>query len=567
MTQNENRVLSEDYADLLIEYYGDDSVFDRFENATHEIINNYAAVVHVPLSQITANTVEELGYATIPSVFGLVSSASLEASGILRLRNIPRFNLRGQGVLLGIIDTGIDYTNPIFKYADNTTRVAAIWDQTIQSDNPPEGRNFGTQYLREQINEALRSDNPFEIVPSRDEIGHGTMVAGIAGGSEVPESNFYGVATDAEFIVVKLKQAKKFLRDFFFIPEGAACYQETDILFGLTYLLEVAAMLQRPMVLCIAINTSQSAHDGRGMTSNFLSTVATQTGIGVVVAAGNEGNARRHYFGTVDPVIGYNVVELNVGENEKGFSMELWGQSPSIFTLDVLSPSGEYVSRLAALRNETREIAFVFDPTIIYLDYRIVEGESGDQVILIRFANPSPGIWKFNVYERGDLNLGFHIWLPMEGFISDNTYFIRSDPYTTILALGNAQIPVTVTAYNDADDSLYLDASRGFSRIGVIKPNVAAPGVNVIGPTLEQGFTEFTGTSTAAAHTAGVAAMLMQWGIIQNNLPLMSTVEINKLMMRGAKREPSLTYPNRDWGYGILDIYNVFDSLRGGVVV
>jgi subtilisin family serine protease len=301
------------------------------------------------------------------------------------------------------------------------------------------------------------------------------------------------------------------------------------------------------------------------LTSHYLSSIATRIGISVAVAAGNEGNSRRHYYGTVDPLIGYDTVELNVGANEAGFSMELWGQSPGIFSIDILTPSGEYVPTISAVINEMREVTFVFEPTIIYVDYRIVESESGDQLILMRFSNPTTGIWRFRVYERGGMSSGFHIWLPMDGFISSDTFFVRSDPYTTILALGNAEAPITVTAYNDVDDSLYLNASRGFTRIGLIKPEIAAPGVGVLGPTLDQGFAEFTGTSISAAHTSGVAALMLQWGNVNGNLPDMNSIIIKKLAIRGARRDVNTIYPNRDWGYGILDIYNVFDRLRSSL--
>ncbi len=153
----------------------------------------------------------------------------------------------------------------------------------------------------------------------------------------------------------------------------------------------------------------------------------------------------------------------------------------------------------------------------------------------------------------------------MEGFISDNTYFIRSDPYITILSLGNSELPLTVTAYNDLDDSLFQNSSRGFTRINRIKPDVAAPGVNVIAPTLDGGFAPFTGTSVSAAHATGIAAMLFEWGVIRGNLPDMSTIEMKNLILRGAKRDIDVVYPNRDWGYGILDIFNVFDALRSGI--
>ena len=560
-----NRIISEDYADLIIEYNGNTSVFEQFPDSTVQIINIQLAFVHVPVSFITQDIVYRMGYSVLPTCFGIISESSLEASGVFQLRNIPIFNLRGQGILIGIIDTGVDYTNPIFQYADNTTRIVSIWDQTIVSDNPPTGMEYGTEYTREQINEALQNDNPLSVVPSTDDIGHGTMLAGISGGNEVAESGFMGVASDAEFAVVKLKPAKQFLKDFFYIPDNAVCFQETDIFLGVQYLYDLSIRLGRPMVICIALGSSQGAHDGLGTLSTYISNISTTPQIGVVVAAGNEGNNRRHYSGRINPTIGYDTVELNVGENEPGFSMELWGSAPDIYSIDILSPSGEYIPRIVAGRNEHRVISFIFEATIIYVDYQMVESQSGEQLILIRFDNPSQGIWRFNVYERGGLNLGFNIWLPMEGFISENTYFIRSDPYTTLLTLGNAVFPLTVTAYNDADDSLYLDSSRGFTRINRIKPEIAAPGVNVTGPTLDGSFAPYTGTSVSAAHVTGIAALIYEWGIVRGNLPLMSTVELKNLIIRGAKRDINLIYPNRDWGYGILDIFNAFDALRGGI--
>lgn len=564
---NVSRIISEDYADLLIGYYGNMSVFEQFEDATVDIINAELAVVNIPAIRMTNSAVYEFGYSSIPSLFGLISRESLEASGVPQIRSLPNFNLLGQGVLMGIIDSGIDYTNPIFQNEDGTSRIELIWDQTVISNNGENNVDYGSEFTKEQINEALQSEDPLSLVPSTDDVGHGTMVAGIAGGSEMPESNFYGVAPGVEFVVVKLKPAKRVLKNFFRVPEEAIAYQETDILFGIEYLLNAAKRLNKPMVICLALGTSQGAHDGRGLLSGYISRVSTTSGICIVIAGGNEGNARRHFFGTVDQTIGFNTVELIVGQGETGFSMELWGQSPSIYSIDIQSPTGEFVPRISASLDENREISFVFEETIIYIDYQMVESQSGDQLILVRFTNPTSGIWRFNVYERGDIDAGFHIWLPMEGFISNSTYFVRSDPYTTLLSLGNAERPITVTSYNDIDDSLYINSSRGFTRIGVIKPEIAAPGVNVTGPTLNQGFVEYTGTSVSAAHTAGIVAMILEWGYVRNNLFGISTVEIKKLIIRGGKRDSNIIYPNQDWGYGILDVFNVFDSLRINVIV
>lgn len=573
LPEDRERIKSEDYADLIIKYNGDMSVFNQFPDSTVQIVNRELAFVHVPVDLVVQDIIYRTGYSVLPSCYGIISQSSLEASGVNRLRNIPVFNLRGRGVLIGIIDTGLDYTNPIFQYADKTTRIESIWDQTIVGNNPPEGESpegnalgrvpYGVEYTRTQINEALQSEDPLSVVPSTDENGHGTMVAGIAGGNEVPESNFYGVAPDAEFLVVKLKQAKQYLRDFFFIPRDVVCFQETDIFLGIKYLYEKATSLGRPVIICVALGTSQGAHDGIGTLSKFLSGVAGLPGIGIVVAAGNEGNGRRHYSGSINTTTGYDTVELNVGENEAGFFMELWGNLPGVYSIDILSPSGEYIPRIATGVDIHRVITFIFEPTVIYVDYQMAESQSGEQLILLRFDNPAAGIWRFNVYERSGLNRGFNIWLPMERFISNNTYFLRSNNYTTILSLGNSNTPLTVTAYNDSDDSLYQNSSRGYTRNNRIKPEVAAPGVNVVGPTLTGGFTEYIGTSVSAAHTAGIATLIFEWGIVQGNLPAISTVEIKNMIIRGARRDVDIVYPNRDWGYGILDIFNVFDTLRG----
>ncbi len=560
--EDREKIISNDFADILVTYSGDKSALQRYQNNVINIIDFYNAVVHVPVSEINDEIIQARGYSVMPSLFGLCSQESLEASGILRIRNVPNFNLRGQGVLIGIIDTGIDYTNPIFQYADKTTKIVSIWDQTIFSDNYPDDYYYGTEYTREQINEALKSEHPLSMVPTIDDIGHGTMLAGLAAGNEVPASNFYGVAPDAELVVVKLKQAKDYLRDFFIIPRDVPCYQENDILFAINYLSLVANRLNRPIAVCVALGTSQGPHDGKGTLSSALSMRAESIGVGIVVAGGNEGSARRHYSGVVDTAVGYDTVELQVGPNNPGFFLECWGASPDIYAIDIQTPSGEYIPKMIPVLDEHRFVNFIFEPTTINVDFQISESQSGEQLILMRLRRPSQGIWKFKVYYSGDLEGAFNMWLPMEGFVSNDTFFTRSDPYITLLSLANARSPIAATAYNTRDQSLYVNASRGFTLTGAIKPEIAALGVNVIAPGLNNTFVEVTATSAAAAHITGVAAMMLEWGIVKGNQPYLSTTDMKVFMIRGARRNTDMKYPNRDWGYGIIDVYNIFDSLR-----
>ncbi len=564
--EDRERIIGDDYFDLIIEYRSNPQVIEQFENATLHIINEYYAVLHVPIEQFM-NVLPNIRYAEVPLLFGLTDEVSLNASRVLNLRTTSSFNLRGEGVLIAIIDTGIDYTNPIFRKPDGTTKITSIWDQTIETGPSPEDANFGTIYTSSQINQALIADDPLSVVPSVDENGHGTMLAGIAAGNDVEAENFYGVAPDSELVIVKLRQAKQGVREFLMVPDNVVCFQENHVIWALLYCTSVARQLNRPLVICLGIGSSQGGHTGRSPISVIINGIADLPNTGVVISAGNEGNMGRHYYGAIDPDIGSNTVEFNVGEDDKGFTMELWGDPPGIYSIDILSPAGEYIPITPPSLRVGRVITFIFENTVIYLNYQLIESQTGDQLILIRFKNASPGIWRFNVYGQGDLATGFHIWLPMGNFITRETYFIQPNIYTTVLAPGTSLLPITVTTYNPVNNNLYVNSSRGYTRNNVIKPEIAAPGVNYIAPTLNHSFGTFTGTSISAAHTAGVVALILEWGTVRGNDPGMDTGVIKNHLIRGAKRRQNIVYPNRDWGYGILDVLNVFENMRADIGV
>ncbi len=265
------RILSEDYADLLIEYRRYPEELSSIPDSCSNIINDTHAVVYAPINQLPNYLVQEIGYSAYPNLYGLADTGSLEASGITRLLNVPNFDLRGQGVLVGFIDTGIDYTHSAFINADGSSKIRSIWDQTIQTGPAPASFYYGTEYTREEINVALQNPDPRSVVPSVDEIGHGTALAGIAVGNPSLENNFSGVVPLSEIIVVKLKQSKRFLQEFFIVPENTISYQENDIMFGVRYLIEAARELNRPIAICIGLETNQGSHDGRGALTSYLS--------------------------------------------------------------------------------------------------------------------------------------------------------------------------------------------------------------------------------------------------------------------------------------------------------
>jgi subtilisin family serine protease len=551
-------IVSEDYIDLLVE----NDTLPLFEPAISTFISALNSVVHLPISDFDKCSLGEYPYYIFPTMYIPESMISIEKSGIQQIQRNPNFNLYGQGVLAGIVDTGIDYQHEAFRGRDGTSKIYSIWDQTInEGGSPPEGFTFGTEFTKEQIDEALNNDNPLSIVPSVDEVGHGTMVAGIIAGTENVSANFSGIVPDSELVVVKLKPAKQITKQILAIPADKLCYQESDIMLALTYLLTVSQRLNRPLVVCLALGTNQGGHDGHGVLSRFLSYINRSNGVAVAMSAGNEGNSKRHYLGITLASTEAAEFELNVGANENEFAMEIWQQVPFRLSIEFRSPTGEYVAPIYPAFNECLELNFIFEPTVIWINNTLLDSESGDQLILLRFFTPQEGIWRFGVRNIENVSSEFNAWLPAGNLISNDTYFLNSSPDITITAPGDAPDPLTVTAYDPSTEGIAIFSSRGYTRLGGIKPEIAAPGVNLVCPTINNSYGTVSGTGAAAAHTAGIIAMVLEWAVVEDNFPIINGFIIKEMLIRGAKRSPTLTYPNNIWGYGKIDILGLFKML------
>lgn len=538
------------------------------------------AVIYLPLSEVLPITLGKYEYYSIPKLYTLLDTSSMEASGILPVFSQPALANQGEGVLIGFIDTGIDYQNPLFRNPDGTTRIAGIWDQTLpenQEELPlgvqdPSGLlgsiSYGTAFRPEQINQALKSEDPLSLVPSQDELGHGTFLAGIAAGGETSSGDFIGAAPKASIGVVKLKPAKQYLRDFYLIRPDAPAYQENDIMMGIKYLQLLSQETSMPLVICISLGTNWGSHQGSSPLSSALETASRYTGTVNVIAAGNETGLSHHYSHYLPDRQEWEDVEIRVASGERGFVAELWSDVAELYTIGFISPSGETVSRIPLTLGQDSRVTFLLEKTVLTLSYLPAESGSGRQLIFFRFQDPAPGIWRVRVYNTLYLRGQYHMWLPVQGFASPETIFLKPDPDTTITCPGNTALPITVGAYDHRDGSIYLHSSRGFAIDGQIKPDLAAPGVEVFGPSsqlLPDGapyLTRRTGTSVAAAHTAGAAASLLSWGIVEGNDPAMNSASVRGYLVRGADRSPAYTYPNREFGYGTLNLYQSFLQLR-----
>ena len=557
-----NSILSDDYRDFIVN--DNSSLISRIREedfCTQDVEMGYRCI-YVPNEQADPLTSEMLYYTAIPKCYTHISTDSLNQAGILPLHSYPTLHLMGKGILIGFLDSGIDYMNPVFRNLDGTTRIAAIWDQTIQDGTPPEGFAYGSEYTEEMINEALQSASPLGVVPSVDDSGHGTFTASLAAGSGNPDENFLGAAPECTLAVVKLKQAKQYLRDYYFIPEGVPCHQETDIILALRYLDLLAQKLKLPLVFCFALGTNAGGHVGALPCPLILNSYGSSINRIPVLGCGNEADKRHHYYYEIPDVYTNHTAEIRVGEGVTGFTMELWTSIPNVLSVSLTSPSGESTSRLSVRTNVRTSFQFLLEPTRVSIDYRITAELESSELIFFRFSDPSPGIWRLNIEPVRIFNGQFHIWLPMSEFLSGEVYFLNSSPYYTITNPANGASTINTAFYDGSTNAVALSSGRGYSRNDVINPTIAAPGVDVLGALPGGRYAMRSGSSAATAINAGAVALLLEWILIKMGNTSVDSYQIKSILMIGAQRPPGMQFPNRDWGYGLLDLYNALNEIR-----
>lgn len=561
MPSKKDFILSEKYADIILPIYSD--FLEEYAEWGAQIFNSYYGMIHYPLEEELYPDFYEYGffYNTVPKLYTLLDSISLDVSGITSVQTQPVLNLKGANVLLGFIDTGIDYTHPAFRKTDGSSRIYGLWDQTLQEGTPPFDLEYGSAYNNGDLNAALASENPLSVIPSEDTNGHGTFLAGVAGGSTLPQSDFNGAAPESMLAVVKLKEAKQYLKSLFFATGDMPAYQSTDIMMGIRYLTLLAEELEKPLVLCFSLGTNQGPHTGVSPVDSMLAIADNYRGLHSIVAAGNEAGKAHHYYGSFSGDETSTDVEILVPENSFGFYVEFWSNPPEVFAVGFESPLGETVQKISPRISFSENISFILEDTKIFVSSEMFQTISGNQLIFIRFDNPTPGIWKIRIYTNIQGQGSFHLWLPITGLANPDITFIQPNPDTTLTAPSDSTSVITAAAYNAYNNSLFLNSSRGYTRNGQTKPDFAAPGVNVLGPAPKNQFTTMSGTSVSAAITAGGSALLVEWGMRRTPPRIFNNTELKTLLIRGAKRTPERLYPNREWGYGTLDIYQVLSML------
>lgn len=572
------KILSEEYADFIVNFIGsDEEATDKFNASCFQRISSYYGSVFLPLNLLNGVSLGKYTFGAIPALYGLMErdiavrdrelSRALEESGILRLQNQPILNLKGQGCIMAFIDSGIDIFDMEFRFSNGDTRILRLWDMEDGIGEPPMGILYGTEYTDLDINRILNnreasdgepnngeSNNDassVEFIPGKDELNHGNILAKVAAGNN-------GAAPESYIVVVKLKQAKQYLRDYYSIRDGAVAYQENDIMLAVNYVRSIALKLNMPISLCLTLGTNGRSHDGASALSYVIDRFVSSTGAVASISVGDEGNKQLHASGVVGAKAEFNegltdnrmnqtliddiydVVEIRVDERQQGLMINIWGGLPGIISVGILSPTGEIIERVEPRIGKSEIYNLVFDGTTVRIDYDLVENDTGSELIVVKLDAPTAGIWTFRIYGKGEK---YNVYLPISQFIYENTYILEPDPETTIVDPGYANGAITTSLYSSVSGALYISNGRGYGRGGQVKPDIS--------------------TALSCGLTAGAACQFLTWGIVEGKDSGLKATEIKSYMIRGAIRDDSLVFPNNQWGYGKLDVYNSFQVIRG----
>ena len=489
----------------------------------------------------------------------------IDAAGIQTIKSNPYLRLNGRGVLVGIIDTGIDYLNDEFKREDGTSRIARVWDQTIQGNKEVYGLAYGIEYTEEQITQAIRlresGGDPYSIVNTRDTNGHGTAMASITGARGI-NKELEGIATDCEFVIVKLIPASRAELDNALVDGNVEAYSPLSILLALRYTQAVARTLNRPIVIYIPLGTNLGSHTGNGFVENIIDTVTARIGTLVVVPTGNQGNTETHTEGIIEKAGDSKDIELSIGKNQRKIQIEIWINKPNRVTLSIISPAGEIIPSLTSKNTTNRRIKFTYEGTEMVVNFTNPEETTGDGLISIKAYDLREGIWRFRLTGEYIVQGRYYAWIPQRELLDSETRFLNPVESTTLTLPSTSLGAISVAYYNQNNNAVVSESGRGYTRDDRIKPDIAAGGVNALVTTPGGGTRTITGSSVGGAVVAGGCALILQWAVVNGNEPDISSSQIKSYIISAAEARAGDIYPNNEWGYGMFNLENIINVIR-----
>ncbi len=535
--------------DLIIKYSGSLDPVRAIASRVTELQNEYA-IIRITESRIEIlSGIPEVEYVEKPKRLFFQVAEGRRVSCINAVQD-TRLSLYGQGILIAIIDSGIDYANADFRNEDGSTRIQYLWDQSLnpaEEETIPEEYGIGVEYTKEQIDEALNEQTISEqrrIVRSQDISWHGTAVAGVAAGNGSNSGGLYaGVATKSELIVVKLGN-----------PMQEGFPRTTELMMGIDYVIRKALELRMPVAVNISFGNTYGGHDGTTLLERYIDDVSNIWKSVFCIGTGNEAASAGHTSGRIISG-GEEIVQLAIQNRQPSISIQIWKEYTDQIEISIINPSGVRVGPVQEVLGPQR---FRIGQTEVLLYYGKPSPYSTSQEIYIDLlpveSYLTEGIWRI-VLSAGRIVTGqYEMWLPSDNVLNRGTGFLFPTDATTLTIPASASRAISVGAY-DARTFAYADFSgRGFTRLtNMVKPDLVAPGVEVMTTTVGGGYAAFTGTSFATPFVTGSVALLMEWGIVRGNDPYLYGEKVKAYLRRGAKELSGFgEYPNEEVGYGAL---------------
>lgn len=556
---------------FVVVYVGDfKGQIDKVDYAFGDTITYNLAVVSVEEKNIDRlrKDVPAIVFIEARGVYVLQDTSPVNVDAIAPIKINNYLNLTGRGIIVGMIDSGIDYMNKEFMREDGTSRIIKIWDQSIRPEKE-NGLYIGTEYTNEEINKAIQASknggNPYDIVPSKDEVGHGTSMASIIGARGYNQS-VEGIANDCEFMVVRLGPSynyQKTLREnnLPIVP----VYNTSEVIAAIEYLRYNAVQLRKPMVVFLGVGSQDGPHDGQIITGRFITSISRRRDIVLVAGTGNSGNTEGHSTNFLSFVGDVKTSELLIPRSIKTFSFQVWIRRPNKMSLNIIAPTGDESGYIMPSTQSRDTRQFYLLNTKVEIIGSDPESFTGHQLFILNFTDIRPGIWKINLRGEYLTDGRYDIWLRNKILLPEGTKFLNPNPYNTLTIPSTAASVITVSYYDGVTKAIVAASGKGFNVGGLIKPEVSTEGINILA--ISSGsdvVTRVSGSSVATAVVTGVCALLLQWGIIDGNDTKLYSIKLKSLLIYAADREDIFEYPNENSGYGRLNLQNVFRILGGG---
>ncbi len=458
--------------------------------------------------------------------FELYEAKSEACVNLAKAPQTPYGGVTGKGVLVAVIDSGIDIGSSEFTDDSGKTRIKTLWDQTTEA-----------VYSASDIDGILEDyrNGKVKTLPAVDTTGHGNDVAVIACGRS-------GVASDADIIIVKLGNSG-----------GDAFIRTTQIMRGVDFSIRKAIEYGQPVAINISYGGTYGSHEGSSVFEMFIDDCCTAYKCSICIGAGNEGEGRTHYSGKLIEG-GVLDAELAVGEYEPQLSIQIWKRNMDTAEIELITPTGERMlisDRNAGLvKRDIKNMHIVskaYGPGPFYMGEEIYAAIAADGGYI------TSGIWSIRFTASNVLEGYFNMWLPPVSTLGSATGFLRSSPEYTFTIPGTSRRAVCVGANGRVPGSAAIFSGRGVnvrnSLILYAKPDITAPGVNISIPGKRERYV--TGTSFAAPMVTGAAAMLMEWGIVKGKDPYMYGEKVKAYLIRGAARVGD-KWPDSARGWGSL---------------